>query len=95
MHWLTTRRIGHVVVSGMRSEQCCETTARNASDRGFQVDYVTEATLTFPMQHANGRQFSAAEIKEHCELVLSDRFARIAIVDQVAATLAADLGRAA
>jgi nicotinamidase-related amidase len=90
-NWLTAQQINHIVVSGIRSEQCCETSTRDASDRGFQVDYVTEATLTFPMQHTNGRHFSATDIKERCELVLSGRFARIATVDQIVATLAPDL----
>ncbi len=80
--WLTGLGVRRLVVSGIRTEQCCETTTRDASDRGFAVDYVTEATLTFPMQHANGRIYSAAEIRERTELVLSDRFASIVTVDQ-------------
>jgi nicotinamidase-related amidase len=79
--WLLQRGIGRVVISGIRTEQCCETTTRDASDRGFQVDYVTEATLTFPMRHANGRLFSPSDIKERTELVLAGRFARICTVD--------------
>jgi nicotinamidase-related amidase len=71
-----------VIVSGIRTEQCCETTTRHASDSGYKVDYVTEATLTFPMVHPKtGRTFSAEEIKEKTELVLGDRFARIATVE--------------
>ena len=41
-----------VIVSGIRTEQCCETTTRHASDLGFAVDFVSEATLTFPMTDA-------------------------------------------
>lgn len=82
--WLTERGIGRLLVTGIRTEQCCETTTRHASDSGFRVDYVTEATLTFPMEHAgSGRTYSAAEIKERTELVLQDRFARIVTVDQL------------
>jgi nicotinamidase-related amidase len=82
--WLTERGIRRLLVTGIRTEQCCETTTRHASDSGFSVDYVTEATLTFPMEHAgSGRVYSAAEIKEKTELVLHDRFARIVTVDQV------------
>lgn len=81
--WLQARGIAKLIVSGIRTEQCCETTTRNASDLGFQVDYVTEATLTFPMRHfASGRVFDPAEIKERTELVLERRFARICTVDQ-------------
>lgn len=85
-NWLRERGIGRVIVTGIRSEQCCETTTRVASDLGFSVDYVTEATLTFPMVHAaSGRRYDAAEIKQRTELVLDGRFARIRTVDDVLA----------
>ena len=80
--WLGERDIGQLIVSGIRTEQCCETTARVASDLGFAVDYVTEATLTFPMTHAgSGRRYDVDDIKQRTELVLDDRFARIRTVD--------------
>ncbi len=84
VEWLHARGIGKLVISGIRTEQCCETTTRNASDLGFKIDYVTEATLTFPMRHfATGRSYEPAEIKEKTELVLEKRFARICKVDQL------------
>ena len=49
---------------------------------GFDVDFVGEATLTFPMTDVNGREWSAAEIRARTELVLAGRFARIATVEQ-------------
>jgi nicotinamidase-related amidase len=86
--WLNERGIRRVIVSGIRTEQCCETTARHAFDSGFEVDYVTEATLTFAMTHAvSGRAFTPAEIKERTELVLADRFARIASVEEALAAV--------
>lgn len=84
--WLRERGIRRLIVSGIRSEQCCETTTRVASDLGFEVDYVTEATLTFPMVHAaSGRRYDVDEIKQRTELVLDGRFARIRSVDDVLA----------
>lgn len=84
--WLRERGIGRVIVSGIRTEQCCETTARVASDLGFAVDYVTEATLTFPMVHAgSGCRYDPQDIKQRTELVLDGRFARIRTVDDVLA----------
>jgi nicotinamidase-related amidase len=80
--WLTERGIRRLIVSGIRTEQCCETTTRHASDQGFDVDFVSEATLTFAMTARDGRVWSAAEIKARTELVLADRFARIATVEQ-------------
>ena len=76
--WLKAHNVRNVIISGIRTEQCCETTARVASDFGFHVDYVTEATHTFPMTHqASGVVYSAGEIKQKTELVLQDRFAEI------------------
>jgi nicotinamidase-related amidase len=84
--WLRERGIERVIVSGIRTEQCCETTTRVASDLGFAVDYVTEATLTFPMIHAgSGSHYDAQDIKQRTELVLDGRFARIRTVDDVLA----------
>jgi len=80
--WLTERGIRRLIVSGIRTEQCCETTTRHASDLGFSVDFVSEATLTFAMTGHDGRTWSAEEIKARTELVLADRFARIATVEQ-------------
>ena len=75
--WLRRQGVDELLVTGIRTEQCCETTTRHASDLGFQVRYVTDATLTFPMQTRSGRKFSPAEIRERTELVLDGRFARI------------------
>ena len=75
--WLRERGIEELLITGIRTEQCCETTTRHASDLGFQVRYVSDATLTFPMQTRLGREVSAQEIREHTELVLDGRFARV------------------
>ncbi len=75
--WLRGRGIGELLITGIRTEQCCETTTRHASDLGFRVRYVSDATLTFPMRTRCGREVSAQEIREHTELVLDGRFARV------------------
>jgi nicotinamidase-related amidase len=83
--WLTQQGIRRVIVSGIRSEQCCETTTRHASDLGYQVDYVTDATLTFPMTDRYGREWTVEQIKARTELVLDGRFARITTVKEALA----------
>lgn len=93
--WLTTRGIRRLLVSGIRTEQCCETTTRHASDLGFEVDFVSPATLTFEMTDRVGRRWSAAEIKARTELVLADRFARIVDVETALRGLAPALALAA
>ena len=89
--WLTQRGIRRVIVCGIRTEQCCETTTRHACDLGYEVDYVTDATLTFPIVDRHGREWMPDEIKARTELVLDDRFARIATVDEALAAAARHL----
>lgn len=89
--WLAQHGIRRLLVSGIRTEQCCETTTRHASDSGYDVDFVSEATLTFAMTDRAGRRWSAAEIKARTELVLDGRFARIATVEAALAGPAARL----
>lgn len=88
--WLVANGIRRVIICGIRTEQCCETTTRHASDLGYEVDYVTEATLTFPMTDATGRTWSAAEITARTELVLNGRFASLVSVEQALARATAD-----
>ena len=86
--WLHERGIRRLIVAGIRTEQCCETTTRHASDEGWAVDYVTEATLTFDMKTPTGTVLTAAQIKERTETVLKDRFATICTVEQALARAA-------
>ena len=85
--WLTERGIQHLIVSGIRTEQCCETTTRHASDCGYSVDFVSEATLTFAMTDRRGRHWTAADIKARTELVLEGRFARVLTAAEALAAL--------
>ena len=80
--WLTQNGIGRLIVSGIRTEQCCETTTRHASDLGWQVDFVPEATLTWDMAQQGGQTLAAADIKARTATVLAGRFARICTVDE-------------
>jgi len=87
---LTTEAIRDLVVCGIRTEQCCETTTRLASDLGFDVTFVTDATATFPIPHrdapedreleeilADPRTLQVAEIIARTEYALAGRFAAI------------------
>ena len=67
--------VRRLVVTGISTEQCCETTTRVAADLGYEVDFVTEATATFPIG-----SLTTEQIVERTEAVLNKRFARIATV---------------
>jgi len=76
--WLQEKGIEKLVISGIRTEQCCETTTRVGSDLGYDVEYVLDATLTFPMENSiTGKTVSPKAIKEHTAMVLAGRFAAI------------------
>jgi nicotinamidase-related amidase len=87
---LTTEGIRDLVVCGIQTEQCCETTTRLAADLGFDVAFVTDATATFPIPHrdapqdreleemlADPRTLQVAEIIARTEYALAGRFAAI------------------
>lgn len=86
---LREKGVERLVVTGISTEQCCETTTRVAADLGFDVDFVTEATRTFPItDEATGEVLSTDEIVRRTEMVLRGRFARIATVDGLVKELA-------
>ncbi|WP_344661595.1 isochorismatase family protein [Catenulispora subtropica] len=93
---LTERGVREVVVCGIRTEQCCETTTRLASDLGYRVTFVVDATATNPIAHpdaagdltpeelvADPRTLSAEAVVERTVFALAGRFATIARVDEV------------
>ncbi|MFD0274725.1 cysteine hydrolase family protein [Kitasatospora sp. NPDC127111] len=93
---LTARGIREVVIGGIRTEQCCETTTRVAADLGYDVVFVTDATATHPIEHrdappgrslaeilADPRTLSTDEIIARTEYALAGRFARIATVEEL------------
>lgn len=80
--------VRRIAITGIQTEQCCETTARVAGDLGYDVDFVTEATLTFPITDpATGDVQPTDAITRATEFALRGRFARIATVDALAAEL--------
>jgi nicotinamidase-related amidase len=86
--WLRQNQIGKIIVSGIRTEQCCETTTRHASDMGYAVDYALDATLTWDMQQPDGKTLNAADIKMRIATVLQERFANVCSVQTVLAQIA-------
>jgi nicotinamidase-related amidase len=93
---LTSRGIRELVICGIQTEQCCETTTRLASDFGYDVTFVTEATATFPIAHrdapanrtidellADPSTLSTDEIIRRTEYAIAGRFATIRSVDEL------------
>jgi nicotinamidase-related amidase len=86
---LMEKGVRRVVITGIQMEQCCETSARVGADLGFAVDFITEATMTFPIPNHDrpGEELGVDAIRERTEYALRRRFARIATVAAVAKEL--------
>lgn len=95
---LTSNGVRELVVCGIQTEQCVETTTRVGADLGFDVTFVTDATATFPIPHrdapkqrslddilADPATLSTDEIISRTEYALSGRFATITSVDEIVA----------
>jgi nicotinamidase-related amidase len=82
---LIEKGVRRVTITGIQMEQCCETTARIAADLGYAVDFVTEATMTFPIPNWDkpGEELGVDAIRERTEYALRRRFARITTVNQL------------
>jgi nicotinamidase-related amidase len=87
--YLIEKGVRRISITGIQMEQCCETTARIAADLGYAVDFVTEATMTFPIPNWDkpGEELGVDAIRERTEYALRRRFARITTVDQLAKEL--------
>lgn len=83
---LDAQGIKRLVMTGIQTEQCVETTTRLAADLGYQVDFVTDATQTFPIKNpVTGQELSTSDIFERTEYALRGRFARIVRTAEVVA----------
>jgi nicotinamidase-related amidase len=94
---LTGSGIRELVICGIQTEQCCETTARVAADLGYGVTFVTDATATFPIPHrdapadrpyadvlADPLTLGVDQVIERTEYALAHRFATIRTVKELA-----------
>lgn len=105
---LTVHGVREVLIAGIRTEQCCETTARVASDLGYDVTFVTDATATTPIENpaapagrgvaeilADPLTLSVEDVIARTEYVLAGRFATIrSVADITGTTRAAAVQRA-
>lgn len=58
--WLTGSGIRQIVICGIQTNRCCETTARLAGDLGYDMLYALDATYTFDEDGIPAEQFMAA-----------------------------------
>jgi ureidoacrylate peracid hydrolase len=75
---LRWRGIDTLIVGGITTNVCCETTAREAVVRDFRVFFLSDGTATFAMGGA-----SAAELQKATLATLGFLFAQVMTVDEM------------
>ncbi len=75
---LRSRGIDTVIITGIATNVCCETTAREAMVRDFHVLFLSDGTATFPIG-----EVSAAEIQRATCATIGFLFGQVLTVDEM------------
>jgi nicotinamidase-related amidase len=75
--WLQEREIQGLVVTGITTDHCCETTARMAGDLGYRVLFAVDATHTFDRRLPGGDSVSAEDLTRAAAASLHDTFCQV------------------
>jgi nicotinamidase-related amidase len=81
--WLDERGIRTIVVAGIQTNRCCETTARMAGDLGYRVLFALDATYTFAEPGHDGGEVTGDEFARVTATNLRDNFAEVVTTDQL------------
>ncbi|WP_316527213.1 cysteine hydrolase family protein [Kitasatospora brasiliensis] len=82
--WLQERGARQVVITGIMTNVCCETTARMAGNLGYDAVFPTDATHTFDMTGPDGTTVPAADLVRATVTTLhANRFAKVVTTEQV------------
>ena len=75
--WLRQNDISTLVICGITTNHCCETTARVGGNLGYTVYFAIDATHTFDRSDLAGGMVSAAELSRITAINLHDEFATV------------------
>lgn len=82
--WLQGRDIDTVVIAGIQTNLCCETTARMAGNLGYDTYFALDATHTYDMTAPDGTPISADELALVTATNLHGEFATVVTTDDLA-----------
>jgi len=87
--WLKDRGISQLVISGIATNICCETTTRVAGDLGYDVLFAVDATHAFDKKGPDGRVVTADDFTRTTVATLDGEFARVVRTADVVASVRA------
>jgi nicotinamidase-related amidase len=75
--WLQEAGIDEVVICGIATHQCCETTARMANNLGYATVFALDATHAFETTAVDGGTIAADDVMRHTGAALNGEFATV------------------
>ncbi|MEU4872838.1 cysteine hydrolase family protein [Streptomyces sp. NPDC021608] len=82
--WLTGQGISQIVVAGIQTNMCAETTARMGGNLGYDVLFAYDATYTFELEGPFGWRRGADEIAQASAVSLhGGGFARVVTTQEI------------
>ena len=90
--WLRGEGIERIVVCGIQTNMCCETTARVAANLDFDMTFVLDATYTFDLPAHGGGSISADQLARVTASNLDPEFGRVVDTREAVAGLRSGRG---
>jgi nicotinamidase-related amidase len=91
--WLRANGIGDVVICGIQTNMCAETTARVAANLGFGMRFALDATHTFDIASHDGGTIAADDLARVTAANLDPEFGRVVTMADAIGELRGVLGR--
>jgi nicotinamidase-related amidase len=86
---LRARNIDTVIIGGIATNFCCETTAREAHGREFNVVFLSDGTATFDLPSVEGALIHRNDVQKSTLATLAFGFAEVIATDVAIAKLRA------
>jgi nicotinamidase-related amidase len=81
--WLKKNSYSNLVICGITTNHCCETTARMAGNMGYRVKFVLDATRTFDFEDLKGNIVKAEDVYQMTATNLNGEFAEVVMTSEV------------
>lgn len=84
--WLTKWGVQTVVITGYMTQMCCDTTSRQAFHRGYDVEFLSDATGTLGLSNPAG-SITAEDLHRAVLITQAARFATVLSTEEWIAAL--------